>query len=299
MSAAMITQLVSEIQDSKIRRSLRDQVRYKLGKKGESEAEVLAWLRSELGLKAEEVRDLKNEEIPKHKVDAVLREMQNLQTAELVSNSGVRIETQPRSYQPQAITFESQTNWAAWATALKTIFIASIVIASTYYLVSATIKVYGVMGAILFELMPLAGVLVLKDKVWKVLLALLFLGVGMGTLNSMRITKIAETEFVSLDKNPEYQRLKDSVASIQKEIDGMPANFRTKRAEKRSELKPITDRMTEIEKSAAGSTSSEASRSTANVEFVLRIMIYIGAIVLTHVLAEDIQRIQFRGMRNN
>lgn len=298
MSTARITQLLSKVQDQAERRSLRNAARYRLHDKGMPEEAVFEWLKTQIPSETR-LREMRDEEIPQEKVEAVIREMQNLQTAELVSNSGVRIETQPRSFQPHALTFESQTNWAAWITGLKTLLIASIVGASTYYLVSATIEVYGVLGAILFELMPLAGVLVLKDKVWKFILALLFLGVGVATLNSMRTTRIAETDFISLDKNPEYQRLKFSASSIQKEIEGMPANYRQKRAEKRDELKPITDRMTEIEKSAAGSTSSQAGRSKANVEFVLRIMIYIGAIVLTHVLAEDMQGIQIRALRKS
>lgn len=298
MSAAMITQLVSEIQDTKRRRSIRDAARYRLGK-GESEAEVLAWLKSEIGLAASGVRDLRNEEIPKHKVEAVLREMQNLQTSEITSSSGVRIESQPRSFQPQAITFESQTPWISWITAFKMIVIASIVGASTYYLVSATALMYGLLAAVLLEVMPLAIVLVWKHKVGKFLLACVFLCVGVGTLNAMRTSDIAETDFVSLDKNPEYQRLKLSVESIQKEIDGMPANYRAKRAEKRAELKPMTDRMTEIEQSASGSTSSSAGRNKANVVFVVRILLFVGSIVLTHVFAEELGMIQFHGSRKN
>lgn len=295
------------------RKRLHGGITYRINS-GASRDEIIDYIKSEVGSISEQSEphaytheargaadktaslEPRNHEIPQHKIAAVIREMEALQTSKISSHSGVHLEMQPRSMQPQALTFKSYNHWAAWITVFKMIVIASIVGASTYYLVSATIAVYGILGAVLFEVMPLAGVLFLKSKFWKFFLALLFLGVGVGTLNSLRTTAIAETDFISLDKNPEYQRLKKAVNSIQIEIDGMPANYRAKREEKRAELRPITNRMTEIEKEASGSTSSEAGRNKANVVFVVRIMIYIGAIALAHVLAEDIRSIELQGL---
>lgn len=65
------------------------------------------------------IREPRNNEISKAQVEAVIREMQSTETIELVSNSGVRIDRQPRSLPPLPIFKEAEHSWYDRAVSIK------------------------------------------------------------------------------------------------------------------------------------------------------------------------------------
>ena len=112
MSNEKIAEFLSNVQDAKKRESLRLGVHYRRTKSKKTEQEILNWLLAQSptptqtqtpSLTQTPTISAKVEEIPRHKIDAMLKEMASLQTtATLTSDAGVRIEMQPRSLPPPA-----------------------------------------------------------------------------------------------------------------------------------------------------------------------------------------------------
>lgn len=321
MSKTKIAQFLEGVEGSRERKSLRNSVKYREGL-GWSDEAILHWLQTGenpqqvkaapvLGATALELRD---SDIPRHKVDAVIREMQSLQTAELTSSAGVVIEMKPKdkaepeASKPESVKAHVESNAVlppasvksevlaepapVMGLVVKALVLASIISAATYYLVLATIPVYGLIAAILLEVMPLAFIFFVRSRIVKIALVLAFAGSGFYTLSAIRSAEVSEVRASALETNPEYQRLTQKRQGLQAEHDGLDVvKSRTRRSQIREELKPIDTRMTEIEAVAKSSTGKGAGESKADVNFLVRALLYLGSLVLTHALAVTLRAI--------
>lgn len=307
MTRSSITQFMDSVQDFNLRRSLSDGVRYRK-KIGKSTEEILDWLDTQhlpafekkepiqaaAESKLHVVRELSNDEIPQHKIDAVILEMQGLQTADLVSSSGVRIERSPKAAESKPIVEAVNTPLV-----IRSVVLFLLIASSTTYLVLASLDIYDrqYLPTILLEVGPLAVLFFARSRLIKVGLSLAYGICGVGALFALHSGDVSKVHSLALDTNPEYKRVSSYVRAMQEEIDGMPKNYRKKRDEKREEMKPLTDRLTEIEKAAKGTENSKAGEIKSDVKFVARILIFLGSLVFVHALSETLNSLNMPRLR--
>lgn len=201
---------------------------------------------------AEAVREPRDQEIPRDKIEAVIREMEALQTSEISSHSGVRLEVQPRSFPPIPVTKTvEKADFLARASELKSrylylvcriaIYIA--VIMTSYKPVEAFFDSLGIFSGIIAA--PMAaiiaiavdliamdlfarGILILRPALWKNGLAFVCtsLAIVIGNIYVVR-EHIADSSNVRLSAKAEKAWEKDlteAKAELKKKEDDYALN---------------------------------------------------------------------------
>lgn len=308
MSDNRITQFLANVQDPKQRNTLRLGIHYRK-KKGYTAEQLLQWL-EENSVGVVDNKSLKEgktkSEFTEEQVKSVIKEMEQLQesvtsTSAFSKQDAVVIEMRPKIRSLEKTkneTEEQDKDLPNTALIIKAVVLSGIIIAATYYLVSATTIIYGVLAAVLLEIMPLAFIFSIRNRILKIILSMAFGVCGVMTLLATHSVEISNAKSIALDTNPEYQRVSLKLKGMQENIDNLSAGkYITKRAALREDMQLESDKLSAMELAAKGGQDSESTKLTSDVKFIVRILLYIGSLALSNALSVTVSQLNFPRLR--